>query len=1007
MKRKILSVLAAVSLLGAALPVAGAAKTSGDKVTLIIEADGGALLESRGAALMGASLYNDTDAAKTRTAGIMSTQRKIQSEIKNKIDKNAETGFTYTNVFNGFSMTCDKSDIEKIKSLENVKNVYIAGSHQYIEPLGNGDIESASYDNCCKMINVPYMHENGYKGQGQAIAVIDSELDVNHEFFASPLENPKYSKSDISDIISSHNLNVNISANRVYRNEKIPFAYSYANDNADVYSLSTIHGSHVCGIAAGKSGTRADGTKFSGVAPEAQIIFMGILKQGTSSLPDEAIIAAIDDASKMGVAAINMSLGADFTLYGGDTGALFEKVINAAVNAGIVVCSASGNAGNSGILGYIPTENVDYSVSGIPARVSASTSVASVSGNTGKISSFSSWGTDTTLELKPEISAPGGSIYSSVPDDKYAVYSGTSMATPHIAGAVALMRQYVEEKYAGKYQNPAPFIENLMMSGANKIWNSETNRLLYSPRQQGAGLIDLKAAAETPVILLGTGEKSKISLGDKLQNTFKISFTAQNLTNSDVTYDALRLSLMTDDYKTDSLHGNVVSGSKNLSFTSDDMPSSVTVPAGGKSEISFNVTLDAAEAAENMNVFTNGFYLEGFVELSACGGAVPTISIPYVGFYGDWTDAETFDKPYYDGGEMGKTFLGSGTDGCVCDNTTNPNSNPRCNILGKNQILEELITKGLVKKSSVTDYGEYESESYAGVSPNGDGDFDFLCAGIVPQRPIEGCEVRVENSQGKVMELTPDSATNDGFDVLSNMGNFDKFLINCTDYNDLSSLPDGDYTLRASGKTCYAGARDEEIAMRFYVDTKPPEIVKKEIRSEGGKTYIDLTVSDNRYVMGAKAVGKDLSGNELTRCAYSKAAKSADMSIDVTDADMSTLTVTALDYAYNKAVINVEAGNISVTDMSAPVYENGVTALSFALLNGGLIDASADIIAAVYDGNGALTAVSVNGNETVPRGESSRTLTFDGEVKGMVKLMIFDSLRTLKPLGFGETFVIE
>ena len=139
MKRKILSVLAAVSLLGAALPVAGAAKTSGDKVTLIIEADGGALLESRDAALMGASLYNDTDAAKTRTAGIMSTQRKIQSEIKNEIDKNAETGFTYTNVFNGFSMTCDKSDIEKIKSLENVKNVYIAGSHQYIEPLGSGD----------------------------------------------------------------------------------------------------------------------------------------------------------------------------------------------------------------------------------------------------------------------------------------------------------------------------------------------------------------------------------------------------------------------------------------------------------------------------------------------------------------------------------------------------------------------------------------------------------------------------------------------------------------------------------------------------------------------------------------------------------------------------------------------------------------------------------------------------------------------------------------------------
>ncbi len=935
----------------------------------------------------------------------MSLQSEIQSDIKSEIDKKAEVGFTYTNVLNGFSVTCDRSDIEKIKALPNVKNVYTAGSHEYIEPLQD-EGESAVSDNCCEMINVPYMHEKGYKGQGQAIAVIDSELDVNHEFFTSPLESPKYSKSDISDIINSQDLNVDISANRVYRNEKIPFAYSYANDNADVYSLSTVHGSHVCGIAAGKNGTLKDGTRFSGVAPEAQIIFMGVLEKGTSKLPDDAIIAAIDDASKMDVAAINMSLGADFTMYGDKTGELFEKAIDTAVNAGIMVCSASGNASNRGIINYIPTENVDYSVSGIPASVGASTSVASVSGKTGEISSFSSWGTNTTLDLKPEISAPGGSIYSSVPDDKYATYSGTSMATPHMSGAAALMRQYVEEKYAGKYQNSALFAENLMMSGAKKIWSDKSKNLLCSPRQQGAGLVDLKAAAETPVILLGTGGKSKISLKDKLTDTFNISFTAKNLTSADVTYDTVTLSLMTDDHYIDHKGRNVVDGSKNLSYTSDGMPRSVTVPANGESEITFNVTLDAAEAAKNLEAFTNGFYLEGFVELSASGGDVPTVSIPYVGFYGDWTDAVAFDKPYYGGGEFGRTFLGSGTDACVCENAPTPSSSLRCNILGKNQILEELITKGLVTKSNVSDYGEYESESYAGVSPNGDGDFDFLCAGIVPQRPVKGCDVRVENSRGEVMALTPSSATNGDFGVLSNMGNFDKFLINCTDFNDLSSLSDGDYTLYASGRVDYDGARDEEIAMRFYVDTKPPKIVKKNLRVEGAKTYIDLTVSDDRYVMGAEAVGKGADGGEFSGYAYTKAAKSADMSIDVTDADMSTLKVTVLDYACNKTVLNVEADSITVTSMSAPVYENGVTTLSFTIANDGLIDASADVVAAVYDGN-ALTAVSVNGNETVPRGESRQALTFSGEVKGTVKLMIFDSLSTLKPLGFGERFVVE
>lgn len=1008
MKKRLLSLLVIFAALIAFIPETCA---DSDKITLIVEVNGDAALETAEAVLMGASEYNETDAAASYTYQLMSVQEKVQSDIKSRVDNNAEAGYTYTNVFNGFSVTVDKADIDKIKNIPNVENVYVAGSHRYIEPAEEEDIspfsddgEESLFDNCCQMMNVPYMHELGYKGQGQAIAVIDSELDVNHEFFSSPIESPKYSKADIADLISEKNLNVSVSANRVWRSDKIPFAYSYGNNNADVYSTFLVHGSHVCGIAAGKNGSRKDGTTFSGVAPEAQIIFMGILRD-SENLPDDAIIAAIDDASKMDIAAINMSLGADFAFQNSDLGSLFETVISAAVNAGIEVCVAAGNAG-----GLFPAPDaVDSSASGLPAVISGATSVAAAYGSTGKICSFSSWGTNTSLELKPEITAPGGSIYSSVPDDKYAVYSGTSMAAPHMTGAAALMRQYIEENYQS--DNPAGFIENLIMTGAQKIWKNESEQILYSPRNQGAGLIDLKAAATTPVILLGADGKTKISLKDKLTDTFQIEFTAENLTDTDVNYDTVELFLMTDSYAYNSTYGNVVSGLKNLSFTSSDMPESITVPANSEKEISFTVQLDSEETAENLEVFTNGFYIDGFVELSDSADTVPVISIPYTGFYGDWTDAPAFDKPYYQGGRLKETFLGSESDKCVCSNITLL----RCAALGKNQILETLIADKTVKKTDVADYDEYESESYAGISPNGDGDFDFLCVGVVPERPVENCAVRIENSAGEIMDVRAEANTNDEFGVLKIDGEeinapsdkYDKYLINCTEYNDLRSLPDGDYTVYVSGNLPYDGANCEEISMKFYVDTSAPEITYKEIREENGKTYLDLSISDNRYVMGVIAEGENADGTVFEQAAYTKAVKTGDVSMDITGADISTLEITALDYAYNKYECKA-AGDITAAMPQKPVLNENSIDMSFDISNKTFKTVTADIIAAVYDEYGVLKAVSFKRNEVIPEGESTQRFNFESGLAGKtVKVMIFNSVENMKPLGLGEVFSLD
>ncbi len=909
MRKRILSLLIISAMIAVFIPVINAEdKTDNEKVTLIVEVRGDAALETDKAILMGAAEYNETDEAAQQTEKILSVQESVQQDIKSKVNKKAEFGFTYTNVLNGFSVTVNKSDIDKIKALPNVENVYISQKNKYIEPIEEGnnreiELFSEEYDTntenapvlegCCASMNVPYLHERGYQGQGQVIVVMDSELDVDHEFFASSVENPHYSKTDIENLIAEKSLNANVTADEAYHSEKIPFTYDYAKKTADVRpcDADTVHGTHTSGIATGKNGTNHYGAKFSSTAPEAQLIFMKVfdMYDGIECLPDDVLIAAVDDASKMDIAAINMSLGSD------SSADALIKVITNAVDAGIHISVSANNMGRDD---FIDPSDIDYSTSPMLPSISAAMSVGSSEAsldweknengeyelkpveNYEKINDFSAWGTNNTLELKPEITTPGFFIYSSKPNNKYDYRAGTSMSSPHMAGSAVLMRQYIDANYQGKFENPARFIEQLTMSSAPIIWENESEKIPYSPRFQGAGLLDLEAAAKTPVVLIGTEDKSKISLKDKLTDTFQIEFTARNFSESDVKYDTVDFSLITDGYKySTSYKRNYIDGAKKLSYTSSDMPESVTVPANGETKISFTVEIDSTETAENMQVFTNGFFLDGFVELSDSNNTIPAISIPYTGFYGDWTAQPAFDKPYYEGG--GKyTYLGSHHDSCVCF------WGRVCPRLGRNQF------------SSKASGMEYEAEEYAGISPNNDNSFDFLCVVISPIRAMSGCSVRVENESGEIVKIYENSNIK-----------LSRLIANHVDL-EMDNLPDGDYTAYVTSHFDYEGAGDEEISMKFYIDTVAPEVISHEILkdkdAEGNdKTYLGLEVTDNRYVMGGYVDGKNSDGTDFHYGWYSKANKTITGKIDITGVDTSTLKITAIDYAYNQYECNV------------------------------------------------------------------------------------------------------
>lgn len=137
------------------------------------------------------------------------------------------------------------------------------------------------------------------------------------------------------------------------------------------------------------------------------------------------------------------------------------------------------------------------------------------------MSSFSSWGVPSNLTLKPEITAPGGNIYSingaTPKTDQYVIMSGTSMASPHNAGLVALLCQYFRETKLPETLGVSPRVlaQSLLMSTATPIVD-ETTGLPYPVIQQGAGLGNANDAMNADSYILVDGQpdgKVKAELG--------------------------------------------------------------------------------------------------------------------------------------------------------------------------------------------------------------------------------------------------------------------------------------------------------------------------------------------------------------------------------------------------------------------------------------------------------------------------------------------------------------
>lgn len=215
------------------------------------------------------------------------------------------------------------------------------------------------------------------------------------------------------------------------------------------------HGTHVAGIIAAKN----DGFGITGVAPGSQILPLRVLDaSGSGYLSD--IAAAIDYAVSNNADVINLSLGGTANFY------LIEDAVNRAVNAGVVVVAAAGNSGPSNTL---PS---------YPAAYGSVIAVAATD-SSGTVASYSNQGAYL------DIAAPGSAIISTYPNG-YASLSGTSMASPHVAGIAAMMLE------AGI--SAADIKSRLQSTADNSIPRNNTNRY-------GAGIVN-------PYAALGCSESS-------------------------------------------------------------------------------------------------------------------------------------------------------------------------------------------------------------------------------------------------------------------------------------------------------------------------------------------------------------------------------------------------------------------------------------------------------------------------------------------------------------------
>lgn len=266
-----------------------------------------------------------------------------------------------------------------------------------------------------KSIKAPWVHKQGYAGQNVKVAVLDSGIDGKHE-------------------------DLNVTG-----------GVSFVPTESDPFVDPHEHGTHVAGTIAALDNK----VGVVGVAPKASIYAVKVADQSGDGYYSW-IIKGIEWAIENDMDVINISMG------GASESDALKEAVDAAYDKGILIVASAGNAGSYGSL-----NTIDY-----PAKYSSVVAVASVDQKQKR--AF-----DSSVGEEVEVSAPGVATFSTLPHNEYGYKSGTSMASPHVTGAAAVI--------LSKHPN--------LTNEEVRERLSKTATKLGDPFYYGAGLVNLLKAA--------------------------------------------------------------------------------------------------------------------------------------------------------------------------------------------------------------------------------------------------------------------------------------------------------------------------------------------------------------------------------------------------------------------------------------------------------------------------------------------------------------------------------
>lgn len=337
----------------------------------------------------------------------------------------------------------------------------------------DGKVE-ATLDSSVPWIGAPEAWAEGYTGEGVTVAVLDTGYDDTHPDLAGRV---------------------------------LPESTSFVPDE-DVASDPNGHGTHVASTIAGTGA--ASGGSHRGVADGADLL-VGKILDSTGQGQDSWVIAGMEWAAHH-APIVSMSIGSQTPSDGTD---MMSTALNEiAEETGTLFIVAAGNSGAA--------ETINA-----PGAASEALTVSSVDDPGGEMSGFSSqgplWGTGV---MKPNIAGPGNDVTAarsadSPGDGDYMAMSGTSMATPHVSGAAAIVKQQHPEYTADQ-------LRAALLSTATDVG--------LTAYQQGAGVVDVAAAVDAQVVASGSGDFGLVSWGEDLSPIERtVEYT--NRSDAEVTID--------------------------------------------------------------------------------------------------------------------------------------------------------------------------------------------------------------------------------------------------------------------------------------------------------------------------------------------------------------------------------------------------------------------------------------------------------------------------------------